>query len=115
MNKIKLFRNRREVRNQIRIMNRHKNCLKWGSNETNEHIQMKLEICKFLKKQKIEFYTEAIFLDGLRADIINSDEKIIYEVYNTESKESLERKSKTYPFEVRFVFSNQKFKEKLIQ
>lgn len=107
--------NRREVRNAIRISNRNLNALKFGANETDNHIQMKLEICKWLKRQSKSFYTEAIFSDGSgRADVINADEKIIYEIYESETLESLEMKSKKYPFEVRYVGANQKFKEELI-
>jgi len=123
-----VLRNRHEVRNSIRIMNRNRNCFKWGSNETDAHINMKFAICKWLKKNKIEFYSEAIFDEnskhfifkgfkcpkGLRADVVNADEKIIYEVYQTESKESLEQKAKNYPFEVRFIDANQMFREELI-
>jgi len=114
MNKTELMEQRNSVKRLIRIMNRNKNCLKWGSNETNEHIQMKLEICKYLKKQKIEFYTEAIFENGDRADIVNADSGIIYEVYQTEKIESLEKKSKKYPLEVRYIKAGQEFKEELI-
>jgi uncharacterized membrane protein (UPF0127 family) len=76
---------------------------------------MKLEICKYLKKMDKEFYTEAIFVNGMgRADIINSDDMVIYEVYQTESKKSLEMKAKKYPLDVIFVDANQEFKEELL-
>jgi hypothetical protein len=76
---------------------------------------MKLEICKYLKKMDKEFYTEAIFVNGMgRADIINSDDMVIYEVYQTESKKSLELKAQKYPFEVIFVKADQEFNEKLL-
>ena len=59
--------------------------MRWGSGETDEHIDMKYQICKQLKKWGHEFYTEAIFSDsGLRADVIDADEGIVYEVYQTE-------------------------------
>jgi len=123
-----ILQNRHNVRNSIRIMNRNRNCFKWSSHETDSHINMKFAICKWLKKNKIEFYTEAIFDErskffkfkgfncpkGLRADIINADEKIIYEVFQTESHESLEQKSRNYPFEVRFVYADQRFREELL-
>jgi len=115
MNQAGIIRNRREVANLIRVSNRKPNCLVWHSGETNEHIQMKLEICKYLKKQGIEFYTEAIFNSGLRADVINADEKICYEVYESEGMESLKEKRNTYPIEVRFVKAGVVWNEKLIQ
>ena len=107
--------NRREVRNSIRISNRNLNAIKIGRNETGNHMRMKFEICQWLVKQGKSFYTEAIFQDGEgRADVINADEKIIYEIYESETLDSLEMKSKKYPFEVRYVKANQPFTEKLI-
>ena len=117
MNQIELMRNRNEIAQLIRIGNRHKNVLRWGSGETDEHIQMKLEICKYLKKLGEEFYTEPIFVDGSgRADIIASDRRQIIEVYNTETEKSLKEKKNKYPsgLEIIFVNANQKFNEKLI-
>lgn len=115
MNQRTKFLRRNEVKNQIRIMNRNRNCLKWGSNETDAHICMKLAICKYLKRQKKEFYTEAIFIDGQgRADVVNADDQLIYEIFDTESKESLERKAREYPFPVIFVDANQEFEEEII-
>ena len=76
---------------------------------------MKFQICKQLKRWGHEFFTEAIFDDtGLRADIIDADEGIIYEVVNTENSESLIRKSRHYPLEIRVVNANQKFSEELL-
>jgi hypothetical protein len=76
---------------------------------------MKFQICKKLKDWGHEFYTEAIFDDsGLRADVIDADEGIIYEVVNTENNESLIRKGRHYPLEIRVVDANQKFSEDLL-
>jgi len=97
-------------------MNRNRNVLKWSSNETENHINMKFNICKYLKKMGKEFYTEAILVGGKgRADIINADDAVIYEVVQTESKKSLQLKANKYPLEVRFVKANQEFNEKLLQ
>ena len=115
MNQRELFRRRNAVKQLIGIMNRHRNVLKWSSNETEKHINMKFYICKYLKKMGKEFYTEAIFVGGKgRADIVNCDDAVIYEVYQTESKRSLELKAKKYPLEVIFVDANQEFKEELL-
>ena len=44
-----------------------------------------------LKEWGHEFYTEAIFEpSGLRADVIDADEGIVYEVYQTEGMEEFE-------------------------
>lgn len=112
MNKAKIYKNRNEVADEIRMSNRKVNCFRWGSNETDAHIQRKLDICKWLKKQGKHFHTECIFKSGLRADVVSED-KIIFEVYNTEKEESLIRKEKNYPFEVRTVDANEKWNEKL--
>jgi hypothetical protein len=50
----------------------------------------------------------------LRADVIDADEGIIYEVVNTENNESLIRKGRHYPLEIRVVDANQKFSEDLL-
>lgn len=108
-------RKRNEVSRLLRISNRHRNVLRWGSNETDEHVRMKFEICMLLKKWGHEFYTEAIFDDsGLRADVIDADTGVVYEVYQTEGMESLKKKAQFYPLEVRFVDANQQFEEKML-
>jgi|TARA_R100000995_G_C3476716_1_gene121388 hypothetical protein len=76
---------------------------------------MKFAICKKLKEWGHEFYTEAIFdSTGLRADVIDADEGIIYEVVNTEGVESIAKKKGLYPLEIRVVNANQKFSEELL-
>jgi len=115
MNQEKLMIQRNRIRQLIEISNRHKNVLKWSPNESDAHIQMKLEICKSLRRRGIEFYTEAIFTNRIsRADIVNADEGIIYEVYDTEKKESIEKKKLIYPLPIITVKANQEFKEALI-
>lgn len=115
MSQLEILKKRREVANSIRIMNRNRNCLKWGANESNEHVRRKLEICQWLKKQGKTFYTEAIFIKGQgRCDVINADDQIVYEIYDSESKESLKNKFDKYPFEVRFVTAKGEFKEEML-
>ena len=76
---------------------------------------MKFQICKQLKAWGHEFYTEAIFEpSGLRADVIDADAGIIYEVVNTENNDSILRKGRHYPLEIRVVNANQKFSEELL-
>ncbi len=115
MNKRDLQEKRNKIANLIRVSNRNCNVLKWSSNETEEHINMKFNICKQLKKWNHHFYTEAIFADsGLRADVIDADTGVVYEVWHTESEESLLRKAALYPLEVRFIHAAQTFEEKLL-
>ena len=107
---------RNEVSRLLRMSNRHRNVLRWSPNETIEHVSRKFEICMLLKKWGHEFYTEAIFDDsGLRADVIDADTGIVYEVYQTEGMESLKKKAMFYPLEVRFVSANEApFTEKML-
>ena len=114
MNQIQLMRKRNEIAQLIRISNRHRNVLRWGTGETFNHILMKLKICIWLKKQGKEFYTEAIFISGNRADIVNADDAVCYEVIESENSESIEKKKKKYPLPIIAVNANQLFNEKLI-
>lgn len=109
------LKNRKIARDSIMLNYRHKNVLSWHATESSNHVQMKLEICKYLKSKGIEFYTEAIFnnLSG-RCDILNADDLIVYEVFETEKENSLIRKGKEYPFPVITVNAKQEFKEELI-
>ncbi len=98
---------RNEVSRLLRMSNRHRNVMRWSEHETIEHVSRKFEICFQLKKWGHEFYTEAIFEpSGLRADVIDADEGVVYEVHQTESMESLKKKALLYPLEVRFVDAN---------
>jgi len=117
MNKKEMIQRRYGVAGLIRLSNRHRNVLKFSVSEKDAHIDMKLEICKWLKRNGKEFYTEAIFQKGNgRADIINADDQVVYEVYNTETEKSLIRKSHKYPdsLDIIFVDANQSFCEKLL-
>jgi len=106
---------RNKISRLLRTSNRNRNAFRWSSNETKAHVDMKFAICRKLKEWGHEFYTEAIFDDsGLRADVIDADEGIIYEVVNTEDNASILRKSRHYPLEIRVVNANQKFSEGLL-
>ena len=103
---------RNKISRLLRTSNRNRNAFRWSTNETKAHIEMKFAICKKLKEWGHEFYTEAIFEpSGLRADVIDADEGIIYEVVNTEGVESIAKKKGMYPLEIRVVNANQKFSE----
>ena len=97
------------------MSNRHKDVLRWSPNETNAHIQMKLEICKYLSRMGKEFYTEAIGVGRKwRADVVNADDGVIYEVLDSETVQSIQKKRHLYPLPIIMVDANQKFDEKLI-
>ncbi|MBS3156690.1 hypothetical protein J4442_00775 [Candidatus Woesearchaeota archaeon] len=81
----------------VRISNRKLNCLRWHNNETREHIIKKLDICRWLKEIEHEFITEAIFVNGSRADIIDLTDGIIYEILVSEEEKRFNEKIKNYP------------------
>ena len=83
----------------IRVSNRKLNCLRWGSNETREHIVKKLDICRWLKEINHVFVTEAIFVNGSRADIVDLSDGVIYEVLVSEKEEDCNMKVGKYPKE----------------
>ena len=106
---------RNKVSRLLRTSNRNRNAFRWSTSETDAHIDMKFKICRQLKEWGHEFYTEAIFEpSGLRADVIDADTGVIYEVVNTENAESLAKKQTLYPLEIRIVNANEKFTEELL-
>ena len=106
---------RNKISRMLRTSNRNRNVLRWGKGETRNHIYTKFEICMKLKEWGHEFYTEAVFEpSGLRADVIDADEGIVYEVVNTEGSDSIMKKQHMYPLEIRVVNANQKFTKDLL-
>ena len=111
----KIQKKRNEISRMLRMSNRHRNVMRWSPNETIEHVSRKFEICFQLKKWGHEFYTEAIFEpSGLRADVIDADTGVVYEVNQTEGIESLKKKAMFYPLEVRFINANEDFTEEML-
>ena len=110
---------KREFLDEIRASNRsgsHVNCLRLFKNNTIEHEQTKFLVCWTLLKWGHEFITEPIFNNGKRADVIDLNTGIIYEVIKSETEEKLADKVESYPgvFEVRKVNANEPFKEELL-
>lgn len=87
----------------IRISNRKLNCLRWHNNESREHIIKKLDLCRWLKEIDHMFITEAIFLNGSRADVIDLTDGVVYEILVSEKEESFKEKIKKYPKEFEIV------------
>ena len=111
----KIQKKRYAISGLLRMSNRHRNVMRWSPNETIEHVSRKFEIFFQLKKWGHEFYTEAIFEpSGLRADVIDADTGVVYEVYQTEGMESLKKKAMFYPLEVRFINANEDFTEEML-
>ena len=75
------------------------------------------EICDYLIDHDIDFLTEVVGKDGTwRADILamTFPEGRCYEIINTETKERMELKKKTYPIGITFIKADTLFNEKEI-
>lgn len=81
----------------VRMSNRRVNEIRVGLNESVEHRDKKVEICIGLLKEGKSFVTEAIFLNGSRADILCLDNFTVYEIMKSEKDESIEKKREMYP------------------
>lgn len=80
-----------------------RNCLRWHSNETKEHILKKLELCMELKELGHEFLTEARFKTGGRCDVLDLTDGTVYEVLHSETDVMFEGKVQKYPSEFNVV------------
>ena len=111
--KIRTFKRQQEKQyvlrnnlNLIRFSNRagnHINCFRFSLSESREHILKKLDICIELMKNNHKFITEAIFVNGGRADVFDLTKGIVYEILNSENDEKFEEKVKKYPKEIEVV------------
>ena len=100
MNKQDMMRKRNDAMREIRISNKignHRNCIRINVNNSIEHELAKLRICYDLIKSGKEVFTEAIFVNGSRADILVLDDYKIIEILYSESEGSCLEKSKKYP------------------
>jgi hypothetical protein len=96
----------------------HRNCFRGAPGaETDEHLDMKYNVWKTLRKWKHEVMVEAIFNNGKRADIIDLSTCIIFEITYSETEEMLAEKTLAYPeiFEIRRIDAKLPFNEKLLQ
>ena len=78
----------------------HCNCIRLNSSCSDEHNLEIVKRCMGYLKLGVPFYTEVIFNNGERADILlpSLDPPLIEEIMVTETKERLEAKS--YPFRI---------------
>jgi len=111
MNKQDLMRKRNDAVREIRISNKigsHRNRIRINVNNSLEHELAKLRICYELIRSGKEVFTEAIFDNGSRADILVLDDFKIIEVLYSESEESCLDKAGKYPslFELEMVKVN---------
>lgn len=84
--------------------------IKYYPNNTDKHEDAKWNICKKLKKDGYEVYTECRFKSGGRADIIAIKDGVGYiiEITVSEKEKSIEAKKSKYPsdFELIVVDAN---------
>ena len=83
--------------NEVRFANRsgsHRNCIRIFKNNTYIHEKTKFDICFKLLKEGFVIWTEVIFNDGKRADImaIREREAYLIEVETPKSKKEMEKK-----------------------
>ena len=86
----------------------HRNCIRINVANSIEHEVAKLRICYDLIKSGKEVFTEAIFDNGSRADILVLDDHRVIEILCSESEESCLEKYNNYPvlFELEMVRVN---------
>ncbi len=87
----------------------NRDCVKINAHNTLRHEKRKFEVCWWLKSQGKEFYTEVIFNNNRRADIVCPETLTIYEVLASETKEECLKKVRDYPgcFTIVFVDSSE--------
>lgn len=89
-------------RNNIRRLCRqtsgiHVNCIRININNTKQHELFKALECYKIKEQGHDFITEAVFENGLRADILDLDKGEAVEIVVSEAEESIVKKQQNYP------------------
>lgn len=115
MNKVRKQWMRNRLIQKIRFSNRsgsHSGCIRVFCNNDYKHEKKKFDVCWSLLKAGYEIFTEAIFTNGSRADIvgIKDGKGLIVEILHTETKEQLAEKIKKYPsdFEIISVRTEEK-------
>lgn len=105
MNSKRISAERRKILNLIRISNRKKDVLKFYANETKLHKKLKFELFCRLQESGHELYTEVIFNNGRRCDLLALKEGIAtgYEILSTETELECQEKIKSYPQEINWV------------
>ena len=80
----------------IKFTTRH-NILKVHAKNSYEHEKLKFDIVYLLRRAEHNVATEVEFIDGGRADILDLDEAVVYEVLQKESMEEFNKKKDKYP------------------
>lgn len=93
-------------RNSLRLLDRayrvDVNAIKFNPSNTKAHEFQKAEVCWDLLQRKKEFITEAIFIEGGRADVFVLDDCQVIEILHTEQIQDCRDKvySSKYPARV---------------
>lgn len=117
---------KKDALEEIRFSNKtgsHINCFRGSprekrGGESDEHIDMKYQVWKQLRKWKHDCIVEPIFENYPgRCDVLDLNTCIIYEVVRSETEKRLAAKDDYYPplFEIRKVDANKPFNEKMLQ
>ena len=95
----------------VLLKDQKRNCIRFRNSEGWAHLKRKTEVCYWLAKKGYEFYTEAEFKTGGRADIVvYAPEEFIVEIVNSEKKESIDVKKEFYPTsDIRVISARQRF------
>ena len=80
----------------------HRNCIRVNVGNTLAHERRKFEMCWQLLKEGKEILTEAEFENPfkLRADVVDLDAGVVYEIVCSENEGSVLRKKATYPLPI---------------
>jgi len=100
MNKKKAEYEKRKVLRLMQEVNRHRNCLRFYKNESDNHAKKKFLLFRELQKDGFEIYTEVKFKNGKRADLVAIDKlgkAYGFEILESETIKQCERKLKSYP------------------
>jgi len=105
------MRKRNDAMREIRYSNKvgnHRNCIRINVANSIEHEIAKLRICYELIKSGKEVFTEAIFVNGSRADILVLDDHKVIEILHSEKEKDCLKKCEKYPalFEFEMVKIN---------
>lgn len=105
--------------NEIRASNRcgsHCGCIRISPSNTRFHEYMKFQVCYELARLGHKYITEAIFENNKRADIVDLNTGIIYEIVYSEKEESIKEKENSYPrvFQIIKIDASKPFEKEMI-
>jgi len=106
VNKLDTMRRRNDIARLVRANNRcgsHRNCIRINVGNTLAHELTKLEIARERMIAGHEIITEAEFVTGGRADILDLDEAEVIEVLASESEHEALIKARKYPQQLRIT------------